>query len=127
MQPVADLRFLQLAQVGIDARQHRIVFRARHAQLLDQVLRPHGREDLRAQHLCAPRIDQQRVVVLVDLALQVLQRAVVLGARERRHQVIDDDRLRAPLGLRALARVVDDEGVDVRQRPEDRVGPAGLR
>jgi hypothetical protein len=129
VQPVADLRFLQLAQVGIDTREHRVVllFRARHAQLFDQVLRAHRREDLRAQHLGAARIDQQRVVVLVDLALQVLQRTVVLRARERRHQVVDDDRLRAPLGLRALARIVDDEGVHVGQRAEHGVGPAGLR
>ena len=52
------------------------------------------------------------------------QRAVGLGARQWRHQVVDDHRLRAPFGLGALARVVDDEGVDVGERPEQRIWPA---
>jgi hypothetical protein len=39
--------------------------------------------------------------------------------------VVDDGRVPAPLGLGALARVVDDERVDERQVAEDRVGGAG--
>ena len=35
--------------------------------------------------------------------------------------MIDDDRLCAPFGLRPLARVVDDERVDVRQGAERRL------
>ena len=40
--------------------------------------------------------------------------------------MVDDDRLCPALGLGALARVVDDEGIEVRQRPEDRLRKARL-
>ncbi len=73
------------------------------------------------------RVDEQRVVVLIDLPLEVPQRAVAVGARQRRHQVVDDHRLGAALGLRAFAGVVDDERVQVRHRAQHHVGPAGRR
>ncbi len=38
--------------------------------------------------------------------------------------MVDDDGLRPALGLGAFAGVVDDEGVEVRQRPEDSFGKA---
>ena len=54
-------------------------------------------------------------VVLVEQRLEILQRAVGLGPRQRRHQMIDDDRAGAALGLRALAGIVDDERIEMRQ------------
>ncbi len=128
VQPVADLRFLQLAEPGVDAREQRVLValpgRRGHAQFLVQAVLDDGVEDGPAQQLRAPRVHHQRLVVLVHLPLQVLQRPVVLGARERRHQVVDDHGLRAALGLAALAGIVDDERIQVRQRPEHEVGPA---
>ena len=38
--------------------------------------------------------------------------------------MVDDHRLRAPLGLRPLAGIVDDERIEVRQRRQDRLGKA---
>ena len=64
------------------------------------------------------RIDRGGVEELVDQPLQLLQRAVAAGAGERRRQVVDDHGGAAPLGLAALAGVVHDEGIDVRERPE---------
>ncbi|MNI07721.1 hypothetical protein D3C73_607340 [compost metagenome] len=75
----------------------------------------------------AARIEQLRFVILVGQQLKIAQRAVGFGAGQRRHQVIDDHCLGAALGLGALARIVDDEWIDVRQRPEQRVRPAILR
>ena len=40
------------------------------------------------------------------------------GLDQRRRQMADDDRRRAALGLRRLAGIVDDEGIDQRNRPE---------
>ena len=68
----------------------------------------------------------RRLVVFVDQRFEVLQRAVALGAGQRRRQVIDDHRDGAALGLRALAGIVDDERIEMRQRPEHRFGIAGL-
>ncbi|EDT38400.1 DNA-binding response regulator, LuxR family [Burkholderia ambifaria MEX-5] len=128
VQPVANLRFLQFAQPCVDAREQRVlvpgVARRRHAQLVMQPVFGDRREDRLAQQLRAPRIDHQRFVVFVDLPFEILQRAVVFRARERRHQVIDDHGLRAALRLAALARIVDDERIQVRQRPERQVRPA---
>ena len=75
-------------------------------------------QDARAQGRAAARIDRGRVEELVHQPLQLLQRAVAAGAGERRRQVIDDHRSPPPLGLAALAGVVHDEGIDVRERPE---------
>ena len=133
VQPVADLRLFQLAQIGVDALQNGVVAHRLagcglgQVQLFQQVLLAHGLQDLPAQQHGAAGIDEQGVVVLVHQALQVLHGAVVLGPRQRRHQVIDDDRLAAPLGLRAFARVVDDERIQVRHGTQDGVGPAGAR
>ncbi len=71
-------------------------------------------------------IDTGGLVVLVHQRLEVAHRPVAFGAGQRRGQVIDDHRLRPALGLRALARVVDDERVEMRHRPERRFGQAGL-
>ena len=78
-------------------------------------------EDLVPEDREAPRVHPRRLVVLVDEALEVGERTVGLGPGEGRGQVVDDDRLRAALGLRAFAGVVDDERIDVRQGSERRL------
>ena len=67
------------------------------------------------------------VVIFVDQRLEVLQRTVALGAGQRRRQVIDDDGADAALGLRSLARIVDDERIEMRHRAEDGFRIAGFR
>ena len=72
----------------------------------------------RAQGRATARIERGGVEELVHQPLQLLQCAVAAGAGERRRQVIDDHGRPPPLGLAALAGVVHDEGIDVRERPE---------
>ena len=84
------------------------------------------REDLVAQIGDAPRVDAGRLVIFVDQTLQLGQRPVGFGAGQRRRQMIDDHRGRAPLGLAALARIVDDERVDVGQGTQSRLREAPL-
>ncbi|MNN22691.1 hypothetical protein D3C81_1360620 [compost metagenome] len=81
-------------------------------------------QDVALQLAGTPRVEQLRFIEFVGQLLQVTQRAVGFGAGQWRHQVIDDHRLGAALGLGALTRVVDDERVDVRQRAEQCVRPA---
>jgi hypothetical protein len=124
VQAIADLRFLQVAQVGVQARQphRRVVQLAFQLQVAVDVVGLDQFEDVALQLAGTARVEQLRFVVLVGQLLQVAQRAVGFGAGQRRHQVVDDHRLGAALGLGALARVVDDERVDVRQRAEQASG-----
>ena len=125
MQPVADLHFLQFAQVivelgegfvgGFVRADPAIEIEARRARKLDDAL---------AQQFDPPRIDPGGLVIFVHQPFEIGERAVGFGAGERRGQVIDNHRRGAALGLRAFARVVDDERIDVRHRAERRFGEA---
>ena len=53
--------------------------------------------------------------------------AVALRTRHRRDQVVDDGRMRPAFGLRALARIIDQERVDQGQVAECGVGTAVRR
>jgi hypothetical protein len=128
MQAIADLRFFEVAQVRVDRLQELfVVASAAWSELAIQLSGPRSLQDLAPQHPGARRVEHQRLIIFIDQALQIAQGAVVFGARQRRHEVTDQHRLRAPLRLCALARVIHDERIHVRQRPEDRFGPATRR
>ncbi len=84
-------------------------------------------ENVPLQLAGAARIKQLRFIELIGEQLQIAQRAVGFGTGQRRHQVIDDHRLRAAFGLGALARIVDDERIDIGHRAQYGIRPAGLR
>ena len=87
----------------------------------------HEGPDLGADGRQLGRVHRGDVGVLVEQLLEPGDVAVRLGPRHRRHEVVDDRGVRAALGLRALARVVDEERVDERQVADRRVGGAGRR
>ena len=128
VQPVADLRLFELTQVAVQAVQQGFTlvfgFRLDKAQVFVQAVLQHVGQDVFAQAACPQGVERQGLDVLVHLPLQLQQRAVGFGPRQGGHQVVDDDGLCAPLGLAALAGVVDDEGVQVWQRAQQQVGPA---
>ena len=62
------------------------------------------------------RIAVRGLVIFVDQALELGHRPIAAGAGQRRGQMVDDHRLSAPLGLRSLAGIVDDERIEMRQR-----------
>ncbi len=82
-------------------------------------------KDLFGEQLQASRIGAGSFVIFIDQRFQFAQRPMAFGARQRRRQMVDDDRRAAPLGLAALARIVDDERVEMRHRPEHGLGKAG--
>ena len=84
----------------------------------------HQRPDLLADRRQLGRVQRGDVGVLVEQLLEPRDVAVGLGAGHRRDEVVDERGVRAALGLRALARVVDQERVDQRQVAERRVGAA---
>lgn len=123
MQAIANLRLLQVTQVGVQARQpdRRIGVAVEvfvQGQFLVDAGFAHQLEDVLLQLAGTPWVEQLCLVILVGQQLQVAQRPVGFGASQRRHQVVDDHGLGAALGLGALARVIDDKRVDIRQRPQ---------
>lgn len=85
------------------------------------------RPDLLADRGQLAGVQGRDVGVLVEQLLQTRYVAVGFGAGHRRYEVVDEHRVRAPLGLGALAGVVDQEGVDQRQVAQCGVGAAGRR
>ena len=64
--------------------------------------------------------------VFIDQPFELLLDLVEAGSLQRRRQVAKRDGRDATLGLRGLAGVADDEGIDDRQRPGDDFGEAAL-
>ena len=125
VQAVPDLHLLELAQVRVQLGEGLAgLLAGGDAAVPIEPEAGHEVEDLFAQNREAARVHPRRLVVLVDEAFEIGERAVALRPGEGRRQVVDDDRLRAPLGLRPLARVVDDERIDVRQGAERRLREA---
>ena len=87
----------------------------------------HEGPDLGADGRQLGRIHRGDVGVLVEQLFQLGDVAVRLGPRHGRHEVVDDRRVRTSLGLRALARVVDEERVDEREVADRGVGRARRR
>ena len=85
------------------------------------------RPDLGADGGQLGRVERGDLRVLVEQLLEAGDVPVALRAGHRRHQVADQGGVRAPLGLRALARVVDEERVDERDVADRGVGGAGGR
>ena len=132
MQAVADLEFLEFAQVVVEFPERLVLLFApfylrRHAAVGTDPRRLAQGEDLLLQHLEAARVDPGGLVVLVDQLFEITQRAVTLGPSQRRGQVVDNHRLGAALGLGTLAGIVDDERVKVRRRAKNNFRKAGIR
>ena len=128
MQPVLDREVLQIAQPGIDAAERVDRVRRGVQARFARKPRPLRRvDDQLREALAAARVEPVRLRVFVDQALQFTRIAGKPGRRERRRQMADRDRRDAPLGLRRLARIADDEGIDDRRGPDHRFGKAGAR
>ena len=125
VQPVADLQFLQLAEKPVEFLQRfGPVVVGRDAAIAVDAGGAGALQDIGGERGDAARIAARGLVIFVDQPLQLGRRAVAAGAGQRRGQVVDDHRLGAPLGLGALAGVVDDERVEMRQWPQHRLGEA---
>jgi hypothetical protein len=125
VQAIADLHFLEVAQMGIEQAQHGIrIVAGRNSEIVAEAKRRGGGQDVGRERPRAGRIEIGGQRVLVDELLEAGEVAVQFGPRQRRRQVVDDHGGRAALGLHAFARIVDDEGIDVRQGPKDRLREA---
>ena len=84
-------------------------------------------ENVALQFTGTARVQQLCFVIFVGQQFKVTQRPVGFSPGQWRHQVIDNHRLRAALGLRTFAGVVDDKRINVGHRPKDCVRPTVLR
>ena len=131
VQSVADLDVLDLAQPAVDVQQHVVegvlVGTVVEAEVVVHLGRPHQGPDLLADGGQLAGIERGNGGVLVEQLFESCDVAVGFGAGHRRDEVVDQGGVGAPFGLRALARVVDQERVDQRQVAQCRVGAAGRR
>ena len=126
MQTVADLRLFQLTKIGIQLGQIALFILTTHAHIGIQARGRCQRQDLAAQMVNPARINARGLEIFIHQRLKIAQRPIGFGPCQRWCQVVDDHRLRAPLGLRAFARVIDDERIDVRHRPQNRLWQAAV-
>ena len=125
MQPVANLELFQLAEIAVElAERRRLAVAGPDAAIGRQSLALGKVPDIRSQHGQAARVERRCLIVFVHQPFQLHHRSVALGARERRGQMVHDCGMSAALRLRAFARIVDDEGVEVRRGPEHGVREA---
>ena len=156
VQPIADLRPSQFAQVAIQlldevrhlaaahlGQRHRravsgdgvvpfmrvTVLAVPHQvfQVVFEVSTPDQVPDLLLQQRHLRRVEQLHLVVFVHQLHQFAQFTVSVGGGHRRRQVVDDDGMGTVLGLRPLAGVIDDERIEQGQIAQERVGVAVRR
>ena len=123
VEPVADLEILQLAQKAVELAQGlRLILAGGDGAIAVDAGGAGALQDLGGERRDTARVTAQRVVIFVDQPLELGLRAIAAGAGQGRGQMVDDDGLRPPLGLRPLAGIIDDERVEMRQGPEHRLG-----
>ena len=83
-------------------------------------------DDQFCQPVAAAAVEPVGLRIFVDQPLQRLLALVEPGAGQRRRQMAERDGGDAALGLRRLAGIADDEGIDDRQRAGDDFGKAVL-
>ena len=128
MQTVADTQFLDVAELGIELGDGRQVGLALLQPAIDgKAAAPGALDDLVLEEAQAAAVEAVGGGIFLDQAFELAQRALQAGGAERRRQMADGDGRQAPLGLHRLARIVDDEGIDHRHRPQHRFGPAFIR
>ncbi len=79
------------------------------------------------QALAPPAVETVRLCVFVDQTLELARVTGQTGGDERWRQMADGHRRDPPFGLRGLAGIADDEGIEHRQRTEHRLGETGRR
>ena len=116
MQSVAYLRVLQLADVAVDVQDEvvKVIRYLVDVQVFIQARLLHDFPYLLAKHRQLLRVHPLRAGVFIHELLAARDVAVAVGGGHRGNQMVDDDGVAAPLRLRTLARVIDDERVEVR-------------
>ncbi len=125
VEAVLDGEILEVAEPGVDLAQGLVWVKVGgDAGLAGKVRAPRSLDDELRKTFAPPPVEPIGDGIFVDQPLELLRRAGKLGIDQRRRQMTDGDGGDAPLGLRSLSGVADDERVDHGQRPDDRLGKA---
>ena len=128
MQAIAELAFLEIADEAVDARDRfgRCGRRGETEIVLDTgsagFIADRGNKALTPR-----RIEAVGGGIFVEQLFEPHEIRRQRRCGERRRQMADGDRADAALGLRGLAGIVDDEGIDHRHIADQRFGPALFR
>ena len=114
MQPIADLGIFEFTQIAIYMQQKmaKIVRRFRRMQVMVQIRLHDQGPDLCLDSWEFGGIERLHLIVLIHELFQAGDVVVHIRPHHGWDQVIDDDGMGAPLGLRALAWVVDNKWID---------------
>ena len=128
VQAVADAELLDVAELGVELGDGLAVGLALEQSAIGrEAARPGALDDLVLEEAFTPAVEAVGRGIFLDDAFELGQRPVQAGGAERRRQMADRDGGQPSLGLHRLAGIVDDEGVDHRQRAQHRLGPAFVR
>ena len=128
VEPVADLHFLQVADVRIEGGNRGIpVCREVDREVCSEAAALGRLDDVASDAVSPGGIERAGKGVLVDQGFELFGGPVALGPGHGGGEVVHDHALGAALGLRSLARIIHDEGVDVGCRSEGDLRPAGRR
>ncbi len=128
MKLVADGEFLDVAKLRVefcDGGARRVI--PAYAAILGEARTPGPLDDLILKQPGAALVDAIGFGIFLQQSLKLSHAAVKTGLCERRRQMPDCDRAEPPLGVHSLAWIVDDEGIDDRDRAENRLGEARWR
>ena len=123
--PIAHV--LEVAEPGVEGDQRFLRRLAIGRAFLEQPALAPPLEDQRGDGARAARIEPLRLGEFVEQPLELERGPMRSGGDQRRRQVADRRRADAALGLRRLARIVDDERIDDRRRAEQDFGRASSR
>src|SRR6185312_6631106 len=126
VEAVADAHVLQVAEPGVEGDQGLIGRLAVGGAFLDEAALFSPLENERRNDPRAARIKRLRLGELVEQAFELERGPVRSGGGQRRRHVSDRHRADAALGLRRLARIVDDERIDDRGRADEHFRGAAL-
>ena len=126
VEPVPDLQFLQITKIIVELQK---LF-GRVLGLVDPAIGRNAGAGGRRQNVGQERVGARAIhaggfVIFVHLRFQLGHDAMAVGLGHRRGQMVDDDGCSAAFGLRALARIIDDERIEMRHRSQHSLGNAG--
>ena len=126
VEPVPDLHFLQITQIVIELQK---LF-SRVLGLVDSAIFGNSsagccRQNVGQERVRARAIHAGGFVIFIHLRFKLGHDAMAVGLCHWRGQMVDDDGCCAAFGLRALARIIDDEWIEMRHRSQHSLGNTG--